>query len=226
MYRLSASVGQGGRNVHDDVQLVQKLLNKNAHLADLGDVPEDGNLDDRTQQAILTFQKRIVRLAAPDGRVDPRGRTWNILLGEQPHAATEAFSQFTRGEGCYPYENPDRMWGTPATLASIHRLGEALVPQGILIGVGDISFAHGGRMPPHASHRRGCDADLRPQRDDGQQAPVTFTDSHYSRARTQLIVDQAHRDPNLVLIFFNDGDIDGVRPWEGHNNHLHLRFKE
>jgi Penicillin-insensitive murein endopeptidase/Putative peptidoglycan binding domain len=229
MYRLSGSVGQGGRNGHDDVQLVQKLLNKNGHLVDVGDVPEDGNLDDRTQAAIVAFQRRIVRLSAPDGRVDPRGRTWRILLGDQPHGATVELSQLTNTDtagGFYTYENPDRMWGTDATLASIRKLAAGLITKGIVIGVGDISFAHGGRMPPHASHRRGVDADLRPQREDQARAPVTYTDPAYSRARTQMVVDEVHKDDNLEFIFFNDKDVRGVRPWEGHDNHLHLRFKE
>ncbi len=229
MYRLSGSVGQGGRNAHDDVQLVQKLLNKNGHLVEIGTVPEDGNLDDLTQQAIVAFQKTIVRLSAPDGRVDPRGQTWRVLLGDQPHGASVALTELTvsnSSAGFYIYEKSDRVWGTAATLESIRRLGAALRPQGIEIGVGDISFAHGGRMPPHASHTRGVDADMRPQRDDQQRAPVTYTDPHYSRARTQLVVDEVHKDPNLVLIFFNDKLVKGVRPWEGHNNHLHVRFKE
>jgi Putative peptidoglycan binding domain/Penicillin-insensitive murein endopeptidase len=228
MYRLSGSVGQGGRNGHDDVQLVQKLLNKNGHLVDIGDVPEDGNLDERTQAAIIAFQRRMVQLSAPDGRVDPRGRTWRILLGDQPQAASVSFVQLTSTDntsGFYAYENPDRMWGTAATLASIRRLGASLVPRGIVIGVGDISLSNGGHMAPHASHRRGVDADLRPQRDDELRAPVTYTDPHYSRERTQLVVDEVHKDPNLEFIFFNDKHIRGVRPWEGHNNHLHMRFR-
>ena len=34
MYRLSASVGQNGVNKHDDVLIVQTLLNKNAHIVE------------------------------------------------------------------------------------------------------------------------------------------------------------------------------------------------
>ncbi len=83
MYRIQSSVGRGGRNVHDDVLVVQILLNKNAHLVDtIGRVPEDGNLDEATQRGILAFQRDIVRLSSADGRVDPSGRTFRILTGD------------------------------------------------------------------------------------------------------------------------------------------------
>ena len=120
MHRIAGSVGQGGRNTHDDVLLVQKMLNKNRHIVTtVGRVPEDGNLDDRTQRAIVAFQRAIVRLSSPDGRVDPNGRTWRILLGDSPHAATVAFVQLpAEGENYYLYENPDRVWGTPRTIES------------------------------------------------------------------------------------------------------------
>lgn len=228
MYRLSGSVGQSGRNAHDDVLLVQKQLNKNAHIvAEIGRVPEDGTLDERTQRAITAFQRRIVRLSSPDGRIDPHGRTWRVLLGDQPHAATVAFVQLSgETDGFYLYENPDRVWGTPATIRSLRTLAAAVKPLGLEIGVGDISFANGGRMPPHGSHRRGTDVDIRPQRADGRRAPVQITDPNYSRDRTRQVVEALQRDPNLKLILFNDTKIPGVRYYEGHHNHLHVRFEE
>lgn len=230
MYRLTGSVGEGGRNVHDDVLTVQKLLNKNAHLvAAIGVVPEDGNLDARTQAAIVAFQRTIVHLSAPDGRIDPRGRTFRILEGEQPHAATVILTQLTVTEnagGFYLYENPDRQYGTPRALESIRNIAGALKTAGITIGVGDISFVHGGHMAPHESHRRGVDVDIRPQRDDQAHAPVTINDPHYSRDRTKQVVEAIRADPNFELVLFNDKQIHGVRSWAGHDNHLHVRFKE
>jgi peptidoglycan hydrolase-like protein with peptidoglycan-binding domain len=228
MYRLTGSVGAGGRNAHDDVQQIQIQLNKNAHLvAEIGKVPEDGTLDEGTQRAIVAFQRRIVRLSTPDGRVDPHGRTWRLLLGDLPHAAPAAFSQLNAEDGSfYLYSNRDRGWGTPTTLQSIRTLGAALNATGIVIGVGDISFAQGGKMPPHGSHRRGVDVDIRPQRADGARTPVSINDPAYSHDRTLKVVEAAQRDPNLELILFNDTKITGVRFYEGHHNHLHVRFKE
>lgn len=227
MYRLGSSVGQGAPNNHDDVLVVQALLNKNTHIAEsVGRVPETGTLDEATQRAILAFQKDIVRIASPDGRVDPKGRTFRVLTGDSPHGATVAFVQLTEdGVGYYRYATPDKLWGTPTTIQSVRNLGAALTRASIVIGIGEISFANGGRMPPHASHRRGIDVDIRPQRTDGTRAPVNFTDPDYSRENTRKVVVELHKDENLDFIFFNDKAIDGVRFWEGHNNHLHVRFK-
>lgn len=227
MYRLNGSVGQGGRNAHDDVQLVQIQLNKNAHLvAEIGRVPEDGNLDESTQRAILAFQRQVSGLSAPDGRVDPHGQTWRRLLGELAHATVEAFSALTPDDGSfYLYENQDRAWGTTTTLQSIRTLVAALRPAGVVLGVGDISYAQGGRMPPHASHRRGIDVDIRPQREDQARLPVRISDPAYSHERTKLVVDALARDENLDIIFFNDRSMPIVRFHAGHDNHLHCRFK-
>ncbi|EYF04386.1 penicillin-insensitive murein endopeptidase [Chondromyces apiculatus] len=227
MYRLGGSVGQGGQNAHDDVLLVQKQLNKNAHIvAEIGLVPETGTLDPLTQSAIVAFQRSIVRLSSPDGRIDPRGRTWRTLLGEVPHAATVAFTQLSaENANLYLYVNTDRVWGSPNTITSIRTLAEALKDPAIEIGVGDISFEQGGRMAPHGSHRRGLDVDIRPQRADATRGPITITDPNYSRERTRRVVEELQKDPNLELILFNDREISGVRFYEGHHNHLHIRFK-
>jgi len=228
MYRLTGSVGQGGRNAHDDVVLVQKQLNKNAQIAALtGLVPETGICDESTIRAILSFQRTVVRLGNPDGRIDPHGRTWRMLLGEQPQATNVAFVQLSGENGnFYLYEPNDRVWGTPSTIQTIKNVAIALKPHGFEIGVGDISFQQGGRMSPHGSHRRGVDVDIRPVRADGKHERCTITDPNYSRERTKLLVEALHALPNLKLILFNDSKIAGVRYYEGHHNHLHVRFEE
>ena len=228
MYRIGASVGQDGVNKHDDVLIVQTLLNKNAHMVEsIGRVPEDGNFDASTGRAIIAFQHDVVRIATPDGRVDPNGRTFRTLLGDVPHGATVAFVELPgAGNGYYLYSNQDKQWGTPSAIQSIQVLAESLIKAGITIGVGDISYANGGRMPPHASHRRGIDVDIRPQRTDGTHAAVYIGDPHYSQANTRKIVEELHKDENLSFIFFNDKKFDGVRFYVGHDNHLHVRFKQ
>lgn len=227
MYRLNGSVGQGGRNNHDDVLVVQMLLNKNAHIVEsIGRVPEDGNLDENTQRAIIAFQRDVVRSSSPDGRVDPNGRTFRTLTGDTPHGANIAFVQLTAdGSGYYLYSNIDRCWGTPSAIQSIRNLAAALIRSGIEIGVGDISFQQGGRMSPHDSHRRGVDVDIRPQRTDQGRLPINITDPSYDRERTRIVVNELRKDENLQSILFNDNQIEGVRFWAGHHNHLHVRFK-
>lgn len=227
MYRLGGSVGQGGRNAHDDVALVQKLLNKNAHIVPaIGQLAETGVMDDATQAAIIAFQRSAVRLSSPDGRIDPHGRTWRMLLGDQSQSTNVAFVQLTGENGnFYLYSAQDRLWGTPTAIQAIKTIANEVRPHGFEIGVGDISFQQGGRMPPHGSHKRGVDVDIRPLRQDGKRLPVTITDPNYSRDRTKILVQILLAQPNVSLILFNDTNIQGVRFYEGHHNHLHVRFE-
>lgn len=228
MYRITGSVGQGGRNAHDDVLLVQKLLNKNANIASsIGNVPETGIMDETTQRAIIAFQRSVVRLPSPDGRVDPHGRSFRMLLGEQPQSTNVSFVQLSGENGnFYLYEPQDRVWGTASTIQSIKNIAIQLKPHGFELGIGDISFQQGGRMAPHGSHKRGVDVDIRPIRTDGRRVPCTITDPNYSHEKTKLLVEALHALPNLKLILFNDSKMKGVRFYEGHHNHLHVRFEE
>jgi murein endopeptidase len=228
MYRITGSVGQGGRNAYDDVLLVQKMLNKNMHLlSGVTAVQESGVIDQATLDAIAAFQRQIVHLFSPDGRIDPNGRTWKILTGEQPHGSSNAFVQLPeQGSGYYLYTTRDKQFGTQATIQSITTLATNVHALGLEIAIGDISFRNGALMKPHKSHRRGNDVDIRPQRTDRARIRVEIADAAYDRDATRRVVEAAQSDPNLQMILFNDTNIPGVRSADGHHNHLHLRFKE
>lgn len=227
MDRLNGSVGQGGMNDHTDVLLVQKKLNRNLHLMGVASpFPEDGALDPRTQEGIVVFQRVAVRISVPDGRVDPHGRTWAMLAGDQGQT-TPSFIQLPGDGGEYSiYTQMSKAYGTPATILSIKSLAVAAkAALGLRISIGDISFQNGGHMAPHDSHTRGVDVDVRPLREDGSGGPVTIHDQEYSREKTQRLVELVSEDPNLKSILFNDTKIHGVKSWVGHDNHLHMRFK-
>lgn len=76
MVSINQSVGRNGVNNSADVRKVQSLLNENQYLL-IPSLPlnESGTVDDLTINAIETFQRRVVLLNPPDGRVDPNGRT-------------------------------------------------------------------------------------------------------------------------------------------------------
>lgn len=84
MERISGSVGRGGDNQPVDVTLIQKLLNS-YNIPDQ-DIPlkVDGIAGEKTYKRIETFQKTILLMAHPDGRVDPEGKTFKKLAGMQP----------------------------------------------------------------------------------------------------------------------------------------------
>ncbi|MCW5964288.1 MAG: hypothetical protein KIT83_09630 [Bryobacterales bacterium] len=80
MASITGSVGQGGKNRSDDVRTVQHLLLLNRDkLTPLMPPVVSGVCDAQTLLLIREFQKRVVRLASPDSRVDPGGRTLRTL---------------------------------------------------------------------------------------------------------------------------------------------------
>ena len=131
--------------------------------------------------------------------------------------------------GLYGYTSASKRFGLKRVIEAVEAIGEtwnALHPDAP-IGVGNISKQGGGTLPPHASHKKGIDVDLRPMRKDKKQEPVTFQDSAYSRALTQELVKVVRANTVLGIdrIFFNDPNVTGVAPLTGHHNHLHVRFK-
>lgn len=86
---ISSSVGaHKAKNHLDDVKTVQILLNLNlGKLVPLAPLKEDGAVSPHrsaTIGAIEEFQRRVVGMAEPDGRVDPHGRTLKELHDGMP----------------------------------------------------------------------------------------------------------------------------------------------
>jgi hypothetical protein len=78
---LTASVGRDAANEPNDVLLVQRLLNQSSRvLGSMGSLVPDGHAGRYTIRAIEEFQRRVLGMAPPDGRVDPGGRTYRELV--------------------------------------------------------------------------------------------------------------------------------------------------
>ena len=96
--RLVQSVGVGGKNSMNDIKAVQTALNQLMNLipptkslvvdGKLGLKPESSN----TVKAIMLFQKKVVGIMNPDGRIDANGKTHKKinekLLAVKPAVAT------------------------------------------------------------------------------------------------------------------------------------------
>jgi len=78
MKTIVASVGHGGLNRTDDVRLVQELLNRHIQLPQRPLVV-DGVMSPRTIVAIEAFQRRVLNMHRPDGRIQPGDRTMVAL---------------------------------------------------------------------------------------------------------------------------------------------------
>jgi len=67
-------VGKQGKNKYRDVFAVQRLLNGCMHLLKTSKTLDlDGKIGASTLAAIEEFQKTVMNVTAPDGRVDPNG---------------------------------------------------------------------------------------------------------------------------------------------------------
>jgi len=80
---IKSSVGQGGKNNLNDVQFIQAAL-KNLAEEDfrLKTLVVDGKYGKKTGDAIRNYQRLIVKLQAPDGRIDPNGRSEKTLISK------------------------------------------------------------------------------------------------------------------------------------------------
>jgi hypothetical protein len=85
---ITATVGVAGANHEGDVKIVQNLLNLFAAHLQIVPLVVDGDCGPATRTAILAFQQDIVGMEAPDGRIDPAGRTWRSLAAPVPAAAS------------------------------------------------------------------------------------------------------------------------------------------
>ncbi len=83
--RISGSVGLGGKNVDVDIRTVQRSINQLlGSLKGVKELKVDGKLGSRpenskTVAAIKAFQKNLVGMARPDGRIDVNGRSHRKL---------------------------------------------------------------------------------------------------------------------------------------------------
>ncbi|MGH9846321.1 MAG: peptidoglycan-binding domain-containing protein [Blastocatellia bacterium] len=222
---ISASVGEDGTNRPADVRVIQRLLNKLGGMAALA---VDGICGQKTTDRIHLVQQDF--FGGSDGLIEPNGPTLKRLL----RAIEVGFVQLPQVDpedddaDYYSYSPARKQFGTPATIEMLaetaHEFHE-LRPD-LRVGIGDISLRDGSPMPPHTSHRSGRNIDIRPLRKDGKRSPVTIHDPEYDREATRTLAQTLFAQPIVKRIFFNDTEIEGVKFFQGHHNHLHVETKE
>ncbi|MBI4751643.1 MAG: penicillin-insensitive murein endopeptidase [Acidobacteria bacterium] len=198
----------------------------------------DGKFGPKTERAVMEFQQ--------DHGLEPSGAlTSETATSLESALATVASTNVTvvstavdtllpaSGTGYTHYlrgTNGRNQYGRATTIQAIQQLGIAwaAVHPEVPFQVGHISLKGGGHFPPHGSHRKGVDVDIRPFRKDHNLVAVTIHDAQYDHALTKAFVQLVRtRHPNIV-IFFNDPKLVNkeTRFVDGHDNHLHLRFPE
>jgi len=156
--------------------------------------------------------------------------------------------------GYYRYNDGDRhVFATDRVTWNIQAAGKVLADKNIVMGVGELS-AEDGATPGHSEHQGGRDVDLRlvgkrnPNTDVARAAPCTVNDSScYDRDNTfEMIKAFIDVDPfGIDKVFINDSRLQerineyldtayGIqsfngmpvaRSCSGHDNHVHLSFK-
>jgi hypothetical protein len=140
------------------------------------------------------------------------------------------------GLGFYCRMSADRRFGLPETIKALTAVGVAWhqrYPNGPRMIISDISKQGGGKLcfgngRCHKSHQLGLDIDIRPVRTDTGEGPVTHNDPAYSQSRTRDLINLILNNTVLPVkdIAFCDRGITGpaIRRWDGHHDHLHVRF--
>jgi peptidoglycan hydrolase-like protein with peptidoglycan-binding domain len=121
-------------------------------------------------------------------------------------------------------------FGRASTVRAIQQLGELWHDRHPTqpIAIGDMSRRGGGPFPPHASHKDGRDADIRPLTNNGRNEPSNIDAANYSHALTRELCLLLRQELNPEVVFFNDPLLiqEGLtRRAAGHHNHLHVRFR-
>jgi murein endopeptidase len=154
------------------------------------------------------------------------------MLEVQPKDSRGYFMlpQRPEGAGYYTYGTPSNgagQYAHPALLTVlfwVEREWQAIDKR--RIGVGNISQANGVKYPRHHSHIDGLQVDVRAIRIDGMQSPVTrFQRDQYDRKATAKLIAIFFSHPLVRSVLFNDTEIQGVRPWEGHDDHFHVEIR-
>jgi hypothetical protein len=85
MLKINASVGNKGKNFESDVRCIQSLINKKIHLlVPLMKLKVDGRCGPITIGLISEFQRRVLKMTKPDGRIDPHKTTFKRLIDNLP----------------------------------------------------------------------------------------------------------------------------------------------
>ena len=122
----------------------------------------------------------------------------------------------------------DSHWGKPEVIAAILRIGEQwAATKTTPISVGQISRRNGEVFPPHKSHRKGYQVDVRLMRKDGKNLPITIHDKQYDPDATRAMIQMIRSHAKVKSILCNDQGLiaAGLTSWfANHENHAHINF--
>lgn len=151
-----------------------------------------------------------------------------LLLGlafAGPASAQNFIQLPASGPGYYWYGDSFGHWGTPRLVYGMERAAARWAreqPNAPRIGMGNMSLRRGGYYRGHEEHRTGRDCDVRPMRNDGQEAPCQIAWGTYHRDYTALAIRYCREATGAYRVLFNDARIPDVQRANGHHNHFHV----
>jgi peptidoglycan hydrolase-like protein with peptidoglycan-binding domain len=183
---ISASVGRGGVNQIEDVRTIQDLLNKSSCAPDPA-LGVDGKMGPRTIAAIEVFQKQVVHLKHPDGRIDPGGKT---LLALAEDSAEEP------GAPASPPSPASAPGSTPVMAAPTAKPSTALpaVRGGVRLTEADFERAAGSLACEIACVKAVTEVEARGRGFYDSGRPKILFEAHIFSQRTQHKYDATHPD--------------------------------
>lgn len=121
-------------------------------------------------------------------------------------------------------------WGQQSTIDAALTVGAAwnALHSDRPVAIGHISLRGGGPMEPHATHQKGVDLDIRPERKDGQDIEVDIFDSQYDRALTTELINLWWEKAPVALVYFNDPTVIAAklsRQASNHHHHFHVKLR-
>ncbi len=177
-------------------------------------IQPNGILTDETYQALLTSVPAVL----PTTDLGDGTRVDTVLLAEG-----RGYTTYRREPG-----GADQ-YGRASTIRAVQSLGEAWASQHSKprLQIGDISRRNGGHFPPHGSHQKGIDVDIRPMTNNGVEEATNIHVANYSHTLTRELVRLIKEKFAGAMILFNDQRLinEGLtRRAQGHDDHLHVRF--
>lgn len=176
--------------------------------------------------------------------------------GNSPSVTVELKDGDPETDGFYRYGPDWKKFGTEKTIWQLEEAGKKLAEVDMAMAVGNISRHGGGKLDPHQTHREGKNVDLRFMNSSGRGAACSYNDTNgdgevtesekndgklapcYNREQTRIMLETViNVDPsNVKTVYVNDpalrSDMQRKFPGvyfahcAGHDNHLHLTFKE
>jgi Mannosyl-glycoprotein endo-beta-N-acetylglucosaminidase len=233
---LQGSVGKGGVNRVQDVQVIKQRLHTLGY--DWID-PGKTTVDTGTIAAIRLFQSIISgrSTVAGDGRIDVGAFTHQWLQASNA-PRWQFMPKSDSAIGFVNHErnqtNDDHDFGTSWLAETILDIAKAYQtiyrntnPSAAPFAINDVSQPHGGDTPDHSGHETGLMCDVLLPKKGGTFGGIYWWSPEYDREAMRALLKVIHSHKLVRAVFFNDSKLiaEGFCTFAtGHDHHVHFEI--